>query len=147
MLNNDLSNELGYRSYVVFEGLIGYLPPENQRRYKIDLTLHRYRRAMRNWHVFPHARDAFFNVTWKGNTALDIVTFLPADMVEPLEDWLEAVQMPYSYVRTFSSPAELTQALAHHPEVQYVFSPTSSSPFTYGSRGWNVNPEAPVLPI
>lgn len=147
MENGDISNDIPRRAWVVFEHLIAHLPDKAVKRHNVDRALRRWRRSMVNWRVNTPVRDVMFNVGWRSHLPLDVVTFLGEDVAPYLTDWLDAIGLPFSHVHCYESPAAVSKALSHHPEVMYVFHADTDNLHTYGDRGYLVSPTAPVLPL
>jgi hypothetical protein len=142
MQGGDISNTVLPRSIMVWEGLIA-LPPHG-----VAGLLRPARRAARRWATAvkqyePNsiAVNELIRVTYGPYHDVDLVTFLPKEAEDPVNEWLMEWNIPGR--ATATTPNKLASDLVSWPHVLRVYDPDPSHAFRYGGKGRNVNPFAP----
>ena len=146
MLNGDISSRVEPRLLVVFEGLLGiHTDAKARAKYSTAMKLHRYGTAIRTFTLNEQLQRVIWDVTWRYQYSVDVVTFLDTHLVDPLVDLLDAQGLPVGHV-TYSDKLLLARSLNYRPDVAGVFYPAGAHPdFSFGSKGYAVNPDNPSL--
>lgn len=133
MEGGDISNEVPPRFYFVFEGLIGRVPPKEQRRYDRLCKLRRWEKAAALWEIDDVALSYMWDMAWRHHFQVDVVTFVEEH--EALRDRLDEEGIPYGHLRHYASPDSLAMRLAYMPYVTRIYYAYPERPFVFGDRG------------
>jgi hypothetical protein len=145
MLHGDISNRVEPRLMLVFEGLIGVHPDARSRaKYSMHTRLGNWRRAVRTFEINEGCAKVVVDAVWRRRYSLDVVTFLDEEIVDPLADWLDAKGLPVGNV-TYADKTMLARELNYRLDVVGVFHPNPADVLVFGSKGYLVDPSAPVL--
>lgn len=143
MLNGDISNRVEPRLLVVFEGLIA-LPPERQMLTHFGRRAGKIRKQVQQLRSNEKAARVINDTVWRHRYAVDVVTFMGEEYIEPVTDWLDEHGIPASNVIASERPL-LARELVYRLDVVGVFSPDPNDALVFGSKGYIVNPDAPRL--
>lgn len=145
MLHGDISNRVEPRLMLVFEGLIGFHPDAKARaKYSMMAKVGQWKRAANTFTVNEPCAKVLVDAVWRRRYSVDVVTFLDEEIVEPLTDWLDAKGLPVGNV-TYADKTMLARELNYRLDVVGVFHPNASDVLVFGSKGYLVDPAAPVL--
>jgi len=145
MLHGDISNRVEPRLMLVFEGLLGLHTDTRARaKYSMHARLGNWRRAVRTYEVNEMAARVLVDAVWRRRYSADVVTFLDPEIVEALEGWCDDKGLPVGNV-TYADKAMLARELNYRLDVVGVFYPNPADALTFGSKGYLVDPSAPIL--
>lgn len=143
MQGGDISNEVSPRLLVVWENLIGLLPTKaDEAKASTYLRFKRYKRAINVFELNEMAAARIWDVTWRMRYSVDVVTWLPEECVDPIQEWIDKYDLPVGHV-TNDTPQNLSRRLAYMPQVAAVYSPDDHHQFTFGSKGRIISPMKP----
>lgn len=134
MERGDLDNRLPPRWLFVFEGVIGRVPAERQREYRLAMRWSRWKRAANCYELEPHVRKVIWDLVWRRDFRFDVVTFLGEEFAEALEKRLARESLPFSNLWSVTATS-LAERLAFMPDVMYVVHGDTQRLLTYGNRG------------
>lgn len=140
MQGGDISNEVTPRLLVVFEGLIGVLPPQAARREAIARKMHQWSYAVSYWEIHEGIGKAIWDQVWRFHRHIDVVTFLGKGFAEALEARLDDEQLPTGRVLS-TTPDRLARQIASMPDVAAVYDPEPTRRFRYGGKGRHIAPD------
>jgi hypothetical protein len=139
----NISNEVVPRLLIVFEGLIGLLPtPAALAKEAAYRKTHRWKRAVNCYEINEVMAKHIWDLTWRKNFSIDVVTFMGSDFAAELRNRLDDERLPLGTVRS-STPGLLSRELAYDPSVFAVYDPDPTHVFTYGGKGRVLDPYAP----
>ena len=145
MQGGDLSNRVEPRLLVVFEGLLGIHADARARaKYSMAMKIHRYGTAIRTFTLNEQLQKVIWDVTWRYDYAVDVVTFLDERLADPLIEYLDEQGLPVGRV-WYSDKMLLARSLNYRPDVAGVFYPDQADRFTFGGKGYATDPRNPVL--
>lgn len=145
MRNGDISNQQEARLLLVFEGLIATLPSAKARgKYDMLARVGQWKRAVRQFKINEPAARIIWDTAFRRGYSLDAVTFLDEDALEHVEEFIAAENLPIGHV-TYSDKYLLARSLNYRPDVVGVFHANPADVLVYGSKGYLVNPDHPVL--
>ena len=99
MQAGDISNDVAPRFVFVFEGLLASLPtPIAVAQEKTYARLHRWKKAAALWKIDGTVQSHMWDLVWRYDFGLDVITYKPADYAEAIEDMLDRHQMPAARV-------------------------------------------------
>lgn len=145
MEGGDISNDTPPRFLFVFEGLIGRLPEEHQRKERIYRRLSRWSKAVALWEMDEAGLMYLWDMSWRHNLQVDIVTFLPYH--EALKEMLDEEGVPYGNLRHYVAPETLAMRLCYMPYVARIFYSEPPRRFMFGDRGVYMPDEAVFNPL
>ena len=144
-MHGDIDNRVEPRLLVVFEGLLGiHADIKARAKYSTAMKLHRYAAAIRTFTLNEQLQKVIWDVTWRHDYAVDVVTFLDERLAEPLTGHLGDQGLPVGKV-WYSDKLLLARSLNFRPDVAGVFYADQSDRFTFGSKGYATDPNNPVL--
>src|SRR5687767_1895788 len=113
MEKGDLSNEVVPRLAIVFEGLIGRLDTAlAAQQEKAFVRLRRYKRAAHCWTIDRHVTAHMWDLTWRHNFSVDVLTYKQDRYAEAIEALLDEYLLPVSnFIST--TPEEFSKRLAY----------------------------------
>jgi hypothetical protein len=145
MQDGDLANDLVPRFVLVFEHLVGVVPGSLMRvRYESWVRTKRWKRAVNEMVVNDLLAKQMWHVTWHLNYQLEVVTYLHADAVEPVQQWVDDQDLPVHRV-WYAAPNKLARKIATMPDLAVIFDPDPAHQLTYGRKGRIINPAQPDL--
>jgi hypothetical protein len=143
MEHGDLSNEVPPRILVVFEGLIASLPSKKaEAQFTLYRRTRRYAKATALFELNDAVARRIWEMTWRFRHAVDAVTFLGEEFVEPIQNLLDGEQLPLNHL-VATQPHLLARELAYRPDIVAVHDPDPAHAFTYGSKGRHTIPSNP----
>lgn len=136
MYKGDISNEVAPRWLFVWENQIARLPPNNVRKYKRALVLHRYETACRLWRPDDYAMRWLSDFSWRRGGKCDAVTFMHGQhWAEAIRQWCDIEEVPVANCFYFEDRLTLGRRLSTWPSVQGVVDPVA--PGAYGAKGYS----------
>ena len=78
------------------------------------------------------------------NYTLDCVTWLPEDIAEYVEGWLEREGLPFSSFHHYE-PVKLARRIATMPDVAAIYDPDPAHRFLFGGKGRILSPDSPNM--
>ena len=130
---------------VVFEGLLGlHADATSRAKYSMAMKFHRYGSAIRTFALNEQLQKVIWDVTMRFDYAVDVVTFLDERLVEPLTDYLDDQGLPIGRV-SYSDKYLLARSLNYRPDVVGVFYADQTDRFTFGSKGYAIDVNNPVM--
>lgn len=138
MLNNNLGNTVVPRILVVFEGLVGYLSPENLPSYNQAGSAGCWDLAVGYWDFNPMALRKLNDLIIRRDLKVEIVSFvMPPEGAVALAERFDEEQVPVSRVLA-STPERTARRLAYGLDITRVYSPDPQHALMCGSRGYHV---------
>lgn len=145
MQNGDLSNELVPRLVLVFEHLVGTLASKpDQLKFGTYVRLGRWKRAVALFQVNELLAKQMWHVTWHLHHQLEVVTYLHADAIQPVSDWIDDNDLPVHRVWA-TEPNKLARKIATMPDLAAIFDPDPKHALTFGRKGRIINPAQPDI--
>lgn len=145
MQGGDLANDLVPRFVLVFENLIGVVPNSlSGVGYASFIRTKRWKRAVNYLVVNDLLAKQMWHVTWHLNYQLEVITYLHADAVQPIEDWIDEQDLPVHRV-WYAEPNKLARKIATMPDLAAIFDPDPAHQLTYGKKGRIINPAQPDI--
>lgn len=145
MEGGDISNITPPRFLFVFEGLLARLPEEHQMKERIYRRLSRAAKAAALWEMEDIGLTYMWDMAWRHNLQVDVVTFLPYH--EALKERLDEEGVPYGNLRHYVAPETLAMRLAYMPYVARIFYAEPARRFIFGDRGVYMPDEAVFDPL
>jgi len=133
VLNGDLSNEISPRVLIVFEGLIGWLPPEKVDEYVKHKDAGHWNSAISCFTINNQVLNKILYLTWKSNYNIHVVTWFPEAAAETIQEKLEMFSIPVRSVFS-SSPEALAKMLVYNPDIVAVYDTVPQHVLTFGSK-------------
>jgi hypothetical protein len=135
MDKGDLSNEVIPRILLVFEGVVGWLPPENKKTYDKLVRKGQWYYAVYEWELNDLMLRKIWDVMFRQSRELDIITYIGGQpFADALAARLDEEDVPVRRV-WYTTPAILSRKIALMPDVAAVFDPDPAHQFTYGGKG------------
>lgn len=134
MRGNDISNYVEPRILMVFEGLIGDLPKENELKLKLMLKAHRWQSAVQCYELNEMTVNIINDIVWRKHYNVDVVTWQPPKFADALADYLDE-QGVFAGRVTSDNSIRLARSLPHRPDVAYVCDPDPNHSLRYGAKG------------
>lgn len=134
MEGGDISNLTPPRFLFVYDGLIGTIESAaQQKKERFYITLRRWDKAVACRTINETALSYIWDIAWRWNMQIDIVTFLPYH--EAIHRQLEEEGVPFSNFRHYVRPEVLAMKLAYMPYVHRVYFSEPKRRFLFGDRG------------
>lgn len=145
MQGGDISNEVVPRLVIVFENLLGLLPSKvDEAKLASYLRFRRWKRAANLFTLNEMLAARIWDVTWRLNFSVDVITYIGPEFAEALEHRIDREGLPVGHV-WHEDPYVLARKLAYMPHVACVYDPDPRHQFTYGSKGRLVSASNPNL--
>lgn len=142
MLKGELSSEILPRIYVVFEGLVGLLPDTKSRAAELLARKRKkWQQAADCYQLNAPTSQGIRDLYWRHRFRVDIVTFLPYTMVDPIRNRLDSRNLLFGDVVSFENPAELSHEMVYDRSILAVLDPNPANALAYGSKGRLTRPE------
>lgn len=135
MEKGDISGQPTPRLLFVFEGLVAHRGEAPLQRIVGALTRRFSALAVQQWNIDPVMRQQFWDLFWRHNMRLDVVTFMGDEFAVALYRRFQDLDLPVSNVLSFESPAALASAIAYMPDVAAVYDGDPSRKLAFGSKG------------
>lgn len=140
MLNGDLSNKAAPRIYIVFDGLVSSVSPEDKDEFLNLVEEGKYREA-----VFMMIPDiSIWNrigyLSRNKNVNIYIVTWMNQGMAEAIEEHMNDLMVPVRGCIS-TTPGYLARLTAQDETVAGIYDPDPDHVLTYGSKGRIVKSE------
>ena len=145
MEDGDLSNETPPRFLFVFEGLLGKLPEVERAKERLFRRLGRHKKAVALWEIDDIGLKYMWDMAWRHNLQVDVVTFLP--YADALKARLDEENVPFGSVRHYACAEMLAWKLAYMPYVARIFYAEPPRRFMFGDRGVYMPDEAVFNPL
>jgi len=135
MENGDIDNRVSPRLVIVWENLLGLLPNKRAEvKCSTYIRYHRWKRAVNTFEINGLLADRIWDVTWRLNFSVDLITYLPEPFAVELEKRISREDLPIGHV-TAESPAHLAKRIAYMQHIACIYDPNPANVYTYGSRG------------
>lgn len=134
MQHGDLSNVVTPRLVVVFEGAVGFLMDEYDKKYQKALKKEKWWEAIAYWKLNDKMLGRLWYLFAKKSVVIDICTWMGDGMAAAIEDVLNFSNVPVQSVWA-STPDILARSLAYTPDIALVYDPDPDHVFTYGGKG------------
>lgn len=135
MLNGDLSNVVTPRLVLVFEGSLGFLPPDKVTEFNKLGSAGQWNQAVLCWDLHELMCRKIWDVTVRQSFQLEVVTYVgPPEFAESLQERFDDEGLPISRT-TASTPARMARRLSYAPDIAYVYDANRDHAFTYGAKG------------
>jgi hypothetical protein len=140
----DISNTVSPRLYVVFENLVAAIPLEDRAKFSTAVKLHRWKRAVEMFVANELFAKYAWDITWRMGFTLDCVTWMPDDMAQHVEEWLDKEGLPFSSFHRYD-PNRLARRIATMPDVAAIYDPDPDHRLLFGRKGRFLTSEDPNL--
>lgn len=137
MDKGDISNVTAQRVVFLFEGTIGTLTTVAERRRRLYLKAHQWKRAAHCWTIEPFLQKVLLDMAYRSPYNLDIATYLDPAEADHVEDRLEALALPFGHF-FITDIEEMTRGIANRPDVAAIYDFDPSRAFTYGAKSRSV---------
>lgn len=145
MQGGDISNQVVPRLVIVFENLLGLLPTKTaEAKAASYLRFKRWNRAVNVYEINEGLARRIWDVTWRLDFSVDVITYVSEEFAEAVEKRLEREDLPIRSV-WFTEPHLLARKLAYMPQVACIYDPDPHHVFTFGSKGRIISPADPNL--
>jgi hypothetical protein len=144
--DGDIDNTVTPRLLVVWEGLLA-IPPDASEKNRFSTWISarksgKTRTMIDSFDLNTTMAKHVWDVTWRRNYSVDVVTFLGVQYLPHIEAWIDRHDLPIGHV-TNETPDTLARRLSYMPHVAAVYDPDPTRRYTYGGKGRLMNPEAP----
>lgn len=137
MDGGDISADMAPRLVFVWENLLANLDPGDEKREARWVRYKRWDKALSLWDDNVMMRHVLLDTLWRKHRPVDLLCTHAEGFASRLKDRLEATNYPYS--KLYSFPAlEYAALMSFLPHVQMVFYSDPMNPFTFGSKGVQV---------
>lgn len=136
MLHGDISNVVSPRLLLVFEGLVGHVPPKAStvRAERLARKMHRWKSAVSYWEIDDLVAKVLADLYWRKDQTLHVVTWIGPEFAEALGERLDDENLPVS--RTFhTTPERLARSIAYQHDIAAIYDPDPNHQFTFGGKG------------
>jgi hypothetical protein len=141
--HGDISNDVAPSIVIVWENLLGLLPsPADRAKESAARRMRRWKSAVNAYTLNEVLAKHMWDLTWRANKTLDVLTYLGDDFREALEDRIDRENLPVRHVYGYS-PAQLAREIAYMRDLEAIFDPDPSRRFTYGGKGRIIDPHLP----
>ena len=138
MLHGNLSADVQPRLLIVFEGILGFLPPGRLAEYNQLGSAGRWDRAMGLWDLNGICMQKIVDLAIRKNQQIEIVTYVaPPEGAEALSRRFDEENLPVSRVIA-STPQRTARRLPYAPDVACVYDVDARNVMMYGSRGRHI---------
>lgn len=138
MEHGDLSNVVVPRILVVFEGLVGYLQPDQVAEYNTRGSRGDWPGAVALWDLNVLALRKLNDLIIRRDIKVEIVTFaMPPEGAQALTERFDEESVPVSRVVS-STPERTARRLAYAIDVARVYAPDPSHALMCGGKGYHV---------
>lgn len=134
MQHGDLSNVVTPRIVIVFEGAVGFLMNEYDKKYLKALKRERWWEAISYWKLNNQMLGRLWYLFAKKSVTLDVCTWMGEGMAEAIADLLNDNNIPVQSVWA-STPDRLARELAYIPDISLIYDPDPDHVFTFGGKG------------
>lgn len=135
MLYGDLSNVVVPRLVLVFEGALGFLPPDRVEDYNKLGSRGAWDQAARCWDLHDLMMRKIRDVTIRQNFQLEVVTYAgPPEFAQSLQELFEEEGLVISRVLS-STAVRMARRLAYAPDIAYVYDTDPQHVMMYGGKG------------
>lgn len=141
MENGDISNEVVPRLVIVYEGLLGLLPKKSESKFDIAVRFGRWKRAVDLFETNDLLARKIWDVTWRYNFSVDVVTFLGDKARAQIAARLENEDLPIRRVWE-TEPNNLSRQIAYMPDLGAIYFANEQLKYTFGSKGRFLSPGA-----
>lgn len=145
MQGGDIDNRVVPRLVIVWENLLGLLPNKtSEAKVASYVKFKRWNRAANVFEINEALTRRIWDVTWRLNFSVDVITYISPDFVEALQERIDREDIPVRSV-WHTEPHVLARKLAYMPQVACVYDPNPHHLLTFGSKGRIINPATPDL--
>jgi hypothetical protein len=142
MIKGDIANNPVPRLVMVFEGLIGTFTDKTRGKFDLALRKGQWKKALELVELNELVVKNIYDLVYRQNFVVDIVTFIDPEFAEELEIFLEEEQVPVARIY-FTTVERLSRSISNRPDIAAIYDGNNSHRFTYGSKGRMVDPTNP----
>ena len=135
MEHGDLSNTPAPRMIIIFEGLLGEVPPAYAKLYAKSMRKQRWRQAASLYVIDDLMARKMWYLYHTTDTMFEVVTFTAPEMAPMISLMLDAEQLPVHDVWFSPSPQMLARKTSYMPGLVRVYDGNPDNSFAYGSHG------------
>lgn len=129
----------------MFEGLLGiHTDVKARAKFTTMMKLHRFHSAIRTFTLNEMMQRVIWDVVFRYDYGVDVVTFLDERLVDDLTEYLDEQGLPVGHIWQ-SEKLLLARSLNYRPDVAGVFYPDPTDRFAFGSKGYFTDPADPIL--
>lgn len=140
MENGDISNEVVPRLVLTYENLLGLLPDKKaSAKFSTYAKFGRWKAAIGVFETNEMLARKIWDVTWRFNFQIDVITFLHEDAVKHIEARLDDEDLPIRRV-WFAEPHKLSRQISYMPDLAAVYHADPALQLTFGSKGRFLSP-------
>ena len=141
MEKGDISNYVEPRLIVVFEGLLGILPIEKEKRANVLSRLGQWKRVVDLYVINDMLARHIWDQTRRHSRQVDVVTYKGVQFSEAVSAKLDDEMLPIGRV-WHTEPHLLARSIAWRPDIAAIYDPDPQHQLTYGSKGRLLSPKA-----
>lgn len=136
MQGGDIDNRVVPRLVIVWEHLLGlHTSKAAEAKFSSYMRFHRYKRAVNTFDVNEQLARRIWDVTYRLNFSLDVVTHLGGEEFgEALSERLDRENLPIGHI-WYEDANQLARDLAYRIDIAAVFFADPRYQLTYGSKG------------
>lgn len=139
MEKGDISNYVEPRLIVVFEGLLGILPIEKEKRALMLSRIGQWRRVVDLYEINDMLARHIWDQTRRYSRQVDVVTYSGVQFAEAVQAKLDDEMLPIGKV-WHTEPHILSRSIAWRPDIAAIYDPDPQHLLTYGSKGRLLSP-------
>lgn len=139
MQKGDISNYVEPRLIVVFEGLLGLLPIEKEKRANILAKIGQWKRVVELYEINDMLARHIWDQTKRHSRQVDVVTYKGVQFAEAVSDKLDEEMLPVGRVWS-TEPHLLSRSIAWRPDIAAIYDPDPQHLLTYGSKARLLSP-------
>lgn len=133
MQNGNLSNRTAPRVLLVFEGLLGYLPPGKVAEYEKHVAAEQWNSVIYQFQLDNNLINRILYLTWSSDYNFHVVTWFPPLAATVIADRLDELSVPVRSVFS-STPEKLAKILVNNPDIVTVYDTVHQHVLTFGSK-------------
>lgn len=140
MENGDISNEVVPRLVLTFENLLGLLPDK-----KAEAKAYTYarmgwwKRAIAVFEINELLARKIWDVTWRLNFQVDVITFISPEAAKQIEQRLLDEDLPIRRV-WYADKTKLARQISYMPDLAAIYHADPELQLTFGSKGRFLSP-------
>ena len=135
MEKGDIDNAMPPRIIVIFDGLIGEVPPNRERRVQLLRSVGRWKAVAESYDIDLHVRKQLHDMSWRRHWRIDVVLFDHEGVARAMERRFNRMNLAIANVYAISGPKELVERLPVMPEVIYVVHGNPEWTYAFGRLG------------
>lgn len=135
MEKGDLDNGMPPRILFVFNGLLGTIPENRERRVDLLRRAGRFKAVAESYEINLMVRAKMHDLTWRRNWRCDVVLFDHEKVAAAMERRFDRLNLAVANVYASDGPRDLHDRLPYMPEVLYVVHGNEEWQYAFGHKG------------